>query len=81
MFTRFTNALVIGVFAAASIWVADAAPAEGKKGPPGAGRRAPVPDDNAGFVAIFDGKTLNNWDGEPGFWRVEDGAIVGQTTP
>jgi hypothetical protein len=44
------------------------------------GRRAPVPDDNTGFTAIFDGKTLNNWDGEPGFWRVEDGAIVGETT-
>jgi hypothetical protein len=45
------------------------------------GRRAPVPDDNTGFTAIFDGKTLDHWDGEPGFWRVEDGAIVGQTTP
>ena len=31
-------------------------------------------------VAIFDGKTLENWDGNPDFWRVEDGAIVGQTT-
>jgi hypothetical protein len=45
------------------------------------GRPAPVPDDSAGFEAIFDGKTLNNWDGEPGFWRVENGAIVGETTP
>lgn len=44
------------------------------------GRRAPVPDDNTGFTPIFDGKTLTNWDGEPGFWRVEDGAIVGETT-
>ena len=31
-------------------------------------------------VAIFDGKTLEKWDGNPDFWRVEDGAIVGQTT-
>jgi hypothetical protein len=31
-------------------------------------------------VPIFDGKTLENWDGNPDFWRVEDGAIVGQTT-
>jgi len=29
---------------------------------------------------IFDGKTLNNWDGDPRFLRVEDGAITGQTT-
>jgi hypothetical protein len=35
--------------------------------------------DDVGFVPIFDGKTLNGWDGDPAFWRVEDGAIVGQT--
>jgi len=33
-----------------------------------------------GFKPIFDGKTLDDWDGNPKFWRVEDGAIVGQTT-
>ncbi|WOO43733.1 DUF1080 domain-containing protein [Rubellicoccus peritrichatus] len=32
------------------------------------------------FVSIFDGKSLNGWTGDPRFWRVEDGAIVGQTT-
>ena len=34
-----------------------------------------------GFVSIFDGKTLDGWDGNPAFWRVEDGAITGETTP
>ena len=33
-----------------------------------------------GFKPIFDGKTLDGWDGNPKFWRVEDGAITGQTT-
>jgi hypothetical protein len=33
-----------------------------------------------GFRPIFDGKTLKGWDGDTRFWRVEDGAIVGQTT-
>ncbi len=33
-----------------------------------------------GFVSIFDGKTLENWDGNPKFWRVEEGTITGQTT-
>lgn len=33
-----------------------------------------------GFHPIFDGKSLQGWDGDPQFWRVEDGALVGQTT-
>ena len=33
-----------------------------------------------GFESLFDGKTLNGWDGDPKFWSVEDGAITGQTT-
>lgn len=41
---------------------------------------APATADDAGFTSIFDGKSLTNWDGNPEFWRVEDGAIVGQTT-
>ncbi len=35
--------------------------------------------DHTGFVSLFDGKTLTGWDGRPGIWRVEDGAIVGET--
>jgi hypothetical protein len=43
---------------------------------------APIPFDNVtGFDKIFDGATLTNWDGDPGFWRVENGSIVGETTP
>jgi hypothetical protein len=40
-----------------------------------------VPDDHAGFEAIFDGASLKDWDGDPTFWRVENGAIVGESTP
>jgi Domain of Unknown Function (DUF1080) len=32
-------------------------------------------------VSIFDGKTLKGWDGDPAYWRVENGAIVGETKP
>ena len=32
------------------------------------------------FVSLFDGKSLNNWDGDPKFWSVKDGAITGITT-
>ncbi|MDP9078505.1 MAG: DUF1080 domain-containing protein [Bacteroidota bacterium] len=38
-------------------------------------------NDHEGYVSIFDGKTLKDWDGNPKFWRVEDGAIVGESTP
>lgn len=33
-----------------------------------------------GFESIFDGKELGVWDGNPKFWRVEDGCITGETT-
>ncbi|HUQ69695.1 MAG TPA: family 16 glycoside hydrolase [Planctomycetaceae bacterium] len=33
-----------------------------------------------GYTPLFDGKTLDKWDGNPEFWRVEDGCITGQTT-
>ncbi len=38
------------------------------------------PEAETGFVAIFDGKSMQGWDGDPDFWRIENGAIVGQTT-
>ena len=34
-----------------------------------------------GFVRIFDGKTLDGWDGNPAYWSVKDGIIVGEITP
>jgi hypothetical protein len=39
-----------------------------------------VLDAHAGFEAIFDGSSLKGWDGDPTFWRVENGAIVGEST-
>lgn len=43
---------------------------------------AALPQRTEKFIAIslFDG-TLNGWDGDPAFWRVENGAIVGETKP
>ncbi len=36
--------------------------------------------DQEGYRPIFNGKSLAGWDGDPRLWRVERGAIVGQTT-
>lgn len=37
--------------------------------------------DSAGFIKIFDGKTLKGWEGDPAYWRVENGNLVGEITP
>ncbi len=34
-----------------------------------------------GFVSMFNGKDLTGWEGKPGWWTVEDGAIMAQSTP
>ena len=34
-----------------------------------------------GFQRLFNGRDLEGWDGNPRLWRVEEGAITGQTTP
>ena len=44
-------------------------------------RPAPATADEAGFQPIFDGKSLNGWDGNPTYWRVENGTLVGEITP
>ncbi len=38
-------------------------------------------NDHDGYVSLFDGTSLKGWDGDPTFWRVEDGAMVGESTP
>lgn len=40
-----------------------------------------ISGEEPGFQAIFDGKTLNGWEGDSTYWRVEDGVMVGEITP
>jgi hypothetical protein len=44
-------------------------------------RPEPVTGDEPGFTSIFDGKTLQGWEGNPTYWRVENGALTGEITP
>lgn len=37
-------------------------------------------NENNGWIYIFDGETLDGWDGDPAYWRVEDGKIIGEVT-
>lgn len=34
-----------------------------------------------GFKPIFNGRDLSGWDGKPGWWKVEDGALTAESTP
>ena len=40
-----------------------------------------VPAEPSDMTSIFDGKSLDGWDGDPRLWSVKDGAIRGVTTP
>ena len=35
---------------------------------------------DSGFVAIFDGKTLRQWEGDTAFWRVDNGVLIAEST-
>lgn len=35
---------------------------------------------SGGFKDLFDGESLAGWDGDPQFWRVENGEIIGEST-
>jgi hypothetical protein len=50
----------------------------------GGGFTQPEPiafDDHLGWRSIFDGTSLKDWDGNMDVWRLENGAIVGTSTP
>jgi hypothetical protein len=39
------------------------------------------PLEETGFQTIFNGNSLEGWDCDPAFWRVEGGVMVGETKP
>lgn len=43
-------------------------------------RPEPVEGDEDGFRSIFDGKTLDGWEGDPAYWRVSGGWMTGEIT-
>lgn len=44
-------------------------------------RPQPIEGDEPGFKSIFDGQSLAGWEGNPTYWRVENGSLVGEITP
>jgi len=69
--TVITQKLFLAAFVIVSLW-------QGR----GGGFTQPDPiafDDHEGWTSIFDG-SLKDWDGNSDFWRLENGAIVGEST-
>src|SRR3954447_18472473 len=71
--------IVIAALAASITSRAGAQQAPQGRGMPGGFGVKPL--EETGFQSIFDGKTLNNWDCDTDFWRVEGGAMIGETKP
>jgi hypothetical protein len=72
------NITLLAVLAAVSLWTgASPTHAQGVK------QTYPttISGDEPGFERIFDERTLNGWEGDPTYWRVENGALVGEVTP
>jgi hypothetical protein len=72
-------------FGAAAVLLSGAASAQPQGGRPPPDRRFVQPDpiafdDHTGYTRIFDGATLQGWAGDPKYWRVEKGAIVGESS-
>ena len=83
--TMATRNALAALMLASFSYAQQAPPPPGGARRPGGGFRAMMPDelsmdDHAGFEPIFDGSTLTGWDGDPGFWRVENSTIIGETT-
>ena len=58
-------------------------PAQPTQSPAGGFGRGGQPfdyNDNEGWISLFDGQSLNGWDGDTRFWSVKDGAIYVEPT-
>jgi hypothetical protein len=40
-----------------------------------------IAGDEPGFTPIFNGRDLDGWEGDPKYWRVENGIMTGEITP
>jgi hypothetical protein len=56
------------------------APAAPGRGGFGRGAQPFDYEDSDGWISLFDGQTLNGWDGDTRFWSVKDGAIYVEPT-
>ncbi|WP_136480788.1 3-keto-disaccharide hydrolase [Cognatitamlana onchidii] len=45
------------------------------------GNKSEKKNNKGDFISIFNGQNLDGWEGDPTYWRVEDGILTGEVTP
>lgn len=78
-----TRLLAIYLLAFATVAYGQTGGADRRRGGGQGSQRPPLTydfNDHENWKQIFDGRTLNGWDGSKSVWRIEDGAIVGEST-
>jgi 3-keto-disaccharide hydrolase len=81
---RVSIGLAATALAAAAVVLSVSAQGQGSAGayvPRQNDRPTPIDGDEPGFQSIFDGQTLAGWEGNPAYWRAENGTLVGEITP
>jgi hypothetical protein len=78
---RFSLYVIALAFAAISLAAAEKENSNLPYVPKQSDRPQSVVGDEPGFTSIFDGRTLDGWKGNLTYWRVENGALVGEITP
>ena len=67
---------IIAIAALCGLGLSSRLPVQGQQGP-----QPIATNDESGFELIFDGKSLQGWEGDTNYWRVENGCLVGEVTP
>jgi hypothetical protein len=70
---RLTAGAALAAVLAAGVYAQQGSKKGGPRGP------AVTALEETGFKPMFDGSSLKGWDCDPDFWRVDGGAIVGET--
>lgn len=76
---RYTASIVL-VGVAVGVLAAQQPPPSAPYVPKQSDRPQALAEDEPGFQPIFDGKTLAGWEGNPAYWRAENGSLVGEIT-
>jgi hypothetical protein len=80
---RGVSRLLVVVLASLAVGLAESSHRSVAADPVAASVLEPVaaPDEPAGMRALFNGRDLAGWSGDPRLWSVRDGVIHGETTP